>query len=52
MPTDLPSRRQPRIASEVELVAALSLLPLLACMLLVHAYPSLVGAFVLLGQLS
>lgn len=38
--------------SEVELVAVLSLLPLFACMLLVHAYPSLATAFVLLGQLS
>ena len=57
MPTDLPTRIPPRATSrrtafELELVALFALLPWFACMLLVHAYPAIAGAFVLLGQLS
>jgi hypothetical protein len=36
----------------VELVAAFSLLPWFACLLLAHAYPAVAHAYVLLGQLG
>jgi len=52
VPTDVPARHRPRVTSEVELVAAFSLLPWFACLLLAHAYPAVAHAYVLLGQLG
>jgi len=41
-----------RGAAELKLVALISLLPLLACLFLAHAFPQIAGAFALMGQIS
>lgn len=53
MPTDLPIRAKKKIiASETGLVALISIVPWLACLLLAHAFPEIAGAFALVGQIS
>jgi hypothetical protein len=52
VPTVLPIRRKKRsIAPETELIAVISIVPWLACLLLVHAFPMFAGAFTLAGQI-
>ena len=50
MPTVLPIRRKTKnIAAELELIALMSIAPWLACLLLVHAFPQVAGAFAMAG---
>jgi hypothetical protein len=52
VPTVLPIRRKKRsVAPEVELIAAISIVPWLACLLLAHAFPLVAGAFAIAGQI-
>jgi hypothetical protein len=52
VPTVLPIRRKKRsIAPETELIAVISIVPWLACLLLVHACPLVAGAFAIAGQI-
>ena len=50
MPTEI--RRRPIITKDGELVALGWLVPWAVSLLLIHAYPAIVNAYVLLGQMS
>ena len=53
MPTVLPIRGKGKksIVSDTELIAVISIVPWLACLLLVHAFPQVAGAFAMAGQI-
>lgn len=52
MPTVLPLRRKRKnIPAELEFIALMSIVPWLACLLLVHAFPLVAGAFAMAGQI-
>ena len=52
MPTELPVRTRSTHASELELIALVSLLPWCLSMLLACHHPAIARAFVLMGQLG
>ncbi len=52
VPTVLPLRRKRKnIPAELEFIALMSIVPWLACLLLVHAFPLVAGAFAMAGQI-
>ncbi len=52
MPTDITIPTEFSFASEVQLIAFLSLVPCCITLMLAHAYPAIARALVLLGQFS
>jgi hypothetical protein len=53
VPTVLPIRGKGKksIVSDTELIAVISIVPWLACLLLVHVFPQVAGAFAMAGQI-
>jgi hypothetical protein len=51
VPTVLPIREKTSIVSDADLVAVISIVPWLACLLLVHAFPLVASAFAMAGQI-
>lgn len=52
LPTELPVRKRPRPASDLELIALASLLPGCLSVLLVRHVPAIAQAFLLMGQID